>query len=88
MRKGRIELVRADRTDAFILEIDMSGCIQRLFQPVSTHQRGGSPILVQFAHLVGDFNPAVGFIQLLLCELLGEQGIKVFRRKRLFGLRV
>ena len=85
LRDGGVQLVRAHRADALVLEVDMCRCAERFLQSISAHQRSAAVVFVHFADLFGDFNPRVGLIQFLAAEFLGKDGIQVFCFQRLLG---
>ena len=82
---GGVQLVRAHRADALVLEVDMCRCAERFLQSISAHQRSAAVVFVHFADLFGDFNPRVSLIQFLAAEFLGKDGIQVFCFQRLLG---
>ncbi len=70
LRDCRIELVGSYGAHAFVFEIDVSRGVEEFFKAAGSYQRSGAPDAVHFAHFVGDFNPAVGFVKLLTRSLL------------------
>src|SRR5690606_5943445 len=47
---GRVRLVRADRTDALVLEVDVGRGVEGLFQPPGADEGRRPPQLVDLAH--------------------------------------
>ena len=84
----RVQFMRTDRAYTFILEIDVCGCSQCLFQSIGAYQRGTAIVFIHFAHCLGYFNPCICLVQLLFAKLLGKDRIKIFRFQGFFGFRV
>ena len=85
LREGGIDLVRAQRIHALVLEVDVSGRAQRFLQSVGTDKRRTAVIGVELAHLFRNFNPSVGCVELLLGSTTGEDVTEVINR---YGLTV
>jgi len=71
LRYGGIGFVRTRGRHALVFEIDLSGRSEGLLQPGCTHERRRSPYLVDFLHLFGDVDVALGG-HLLVDQFLGE----------------
>ena len=84
LSEGRVQLVRADGTDALVLEIDVRRGAERLFQSVGPDQRRAAVVFVLLADFVGDIDPRVGLVHLLIGQRLGENGIEIRGFQRLF----
>ena len=84
----RIQLMRTDRTDTLVLEIDMCRSPEGLFQIVCTDKRGTPVILILFPNRFGDIDPRIRLVHLLLCQRFGKNRIQIRRLKRLTCFRV
>jgi len=67
LRHGGVGLVRAGRADAFVLEVDLGGRVERGFEPAGPVQRARAPQPVHVQHAAGDVD--VG----LAADLLQDQ---------------
>ena len=85
LRHGGIGLVGSDRRDAFVLEVDLRGGVEGLFEPRGTHQRSRTPYFVDLLHLFGNIDEAFGG-HLLVDEFLGEDRRHLLLGDGLFGL--
>ena len=85
--QGRIELVRTNRADAFVLEIYVRGRVERLLKGVGTYQRRTTPFLILLSYLVGNRNPFVCLIEFLIGACLIEDRVEILGLERLAGLR-
>lgn len=61
-----------------------AGGTERLFQSVGPDQRRAAVVLVLLADFVGDIDPRVGLVHLLIGQRLGENGIEIRGFQRLF----
>ena len=84
----RVQFVRADRADAFVLEVYMGRCPQSLFQSVGPYERCAPVVFVHFAHFLGNLYPRVRLVQLLPAQFFRKNRIQVFRFQRLLGGRI
>jgi hypothetical protein len=74
---GRVELVTAGWASAFVLVVDMRGCVQQLFQPPRADQWGGTVKFIDLAHRLRDFDVAFG-TDLLVLEMRIASSIAMF----------
>ncbi len=88
LRNGGVELVRTQRVDTLVLEIDMGGGAECFLQLIGAHERRGAVVAVTAQHLFWDIYPGVLRVQFLLGALAGKQMRQVISRKRLAGLRI
>ena len=88
LRQRRVDLVRAERVDTLVLEVDMCGCVERLFEGIGPDQRCGAIILVHIEHRLRDVYPCMLRIEFLFGALQTEDMRQVFGLERLFGGRI
>ena len=83
LRKGRVDLVRAQRIHAFVLEVDVGRRVKGFLQGVGTDERCRTVIPVHIQHLFRNVNPCVLRVKLLtrtfhaedLGKILGFHGL-------------
>ena len=72
LRDGAVELVTAGGVVALKLVVDLRGRVERLFETVGAHERGGTVHLVKAADLLRNGDERRVVVQLLLNELFAE----------------
>ena len=87
LRHRRVGLVAAGRADALVLVEDARRRIERLFEAARAEQRRRPPQLVNLAHRLGDFDPALGG-HFLRDQRHREDRRQVGRSDRLLGARM
>ena len=87
LRDGGIRLVAAHRRNGLILEIDVGGGIEHLFQAARPHQRGGTVQLVDLPHFLRDLDIALA-ADFLHDQFHREEHGQEIRRDRFLGHRV
>jgi len=80
--------MRTQRVGGFVLEIDMGGCTQGLFEGIGTNQWCATIELVLLKHLFRDVYPTMLRVQFLHTALTGEDVCQVIDTQRLLRSRV
>ena len=75
LRDGGIDLMRTQRVDTLILEVNMRGRAQCLFQSVSANKRGGTIVFIALQDFRRYIYPRVLLIQLLF-RTLGSKNMR------------
>ena len=78
--------MRARGVVALKLVVDLSGGLELLLQAVGAHQGSGTVHLVEGADLLGDLHEGRGIVQLLLDQLVAEDGAEILVGHGLKGL--
>ena len=83
LRHGGVGLVRTRGRHAFVLEKDLRGRSEGLFQPRRAHERRRAPYPVNLLHLLGNVDVTLGR-HLLVDQFLGEDRRHLLLRDGLF----
>ena len=86
--QGGVDLMRTQGVGGLVLEIDVCGGAECLFEGVGAHQGCGAVVLVLVEHVLGNVYPAVLGVELLHAAFAWEDVCQVIDAQGLLGSRV
>ena len=88
LRQRGVDFVRAEGIDTLVLEIDVCGRAESLFEGIGTYEWCGTVIFIHIEHRLGDVYPRVLAIEFLFRTFITEDVGKILGRQRLLSGRI